>query len=83
MFGFIKKVFVAAITFFNCNALESVSKNNEPSFYPNSILVNKCSGSCNKINDPYAKLCVPDVVKNINVKVFNLMLRSNETRHME
>ena len=38
-----------------------------------SIKVNKCSGSCNNINDPYVKLCVPDAVKNINVKVFNLM----------
>ena len=45
---------------------------NEPVFYPFSIKVSKRSGSCN-INDPYAKLCVPDVVKNINVKVFNLM----------
>ena len=30
--------------------------NNEPVFYPFSIKVNKCSGSCNNINDPYAKL---------------------------
>ena len=30
---------------------------------------------------PYAKLCVPDVSKNINIKVFNLMSRTNETRH--
>ena len=37
------------------------------------VLVNKCSSSSNNINDPYAKLCVPDVAKNINVKVFNLM----------
>ena len=56
---------------------------NEPTFYPYSIEVNKCSGSCNNINDPYAKLCVPDVAKNINVKVFNLMSRTNETRHMK
>ena len=55
---------------------------NEPLFYPYSILVNKCSGSCNNINDPHAKLCVPDVVKNLNVKVFNLMSRTNETRHI-
>ena len=55
---------------------------NEPSFYPYSIKVNKCSSSCNNINGPYAKLCVPDVVKNINVKVFNLMSRDNETRHI-
>ena len=54
----------------------------EPLFYPFSIQVNKCSGSCNSINDPYAKLCVPDVVKNINVEVFNLMSRINKTRHI-
>ena len=36
---------------------------NEPLFYPFSIKTSKCSGSCNNINDPYAKLCVPDVVK--------------------
>ena len=56
---------------------------NEPIFYPYSIRTSKCSGSCNNINDPYAKLCVPDVVKNLNVKVFNLMSRTNETRHTE
>ena len=34
--------------------------NNEHWFYPYSIEVNKYSGSCNNINDPYSKLCVPD-----------------------
>ena len=67
----------------NVNTLECVSVNNqeckirsgiininsnEPSFYPYSIKINKFSGSCNSINDQYAKLCVPDVVDNINVK---------------
>ena len=103
MFGFIKKVFIVAISFFSCNqlnvnSLECVStnnqeckirtkiiniNNNEPTFYQFSISVNICSGSCNNINDPYAKLCVPDVFKNINVKVFNLMSRTNEIRHIE
>ena len=103
MFGFIKKVFVVAISFFSwkaipLNALECGKMNNqgckigtkirdinsyEPLFYPFSISVNKCTGSCNNINNPYAKLCVPDVVKNINVKVFNLMPRNNETRHIK
>ena len=56
----------------------------KPSFYPYSILVNKCNGSYNNISDPYAKLCVPDIVKNIiNVKVFDLMSRTNETRHIK
>ena len=43
---------------------------NEPLFYSFSIKTSKCRGSCNNINDPYAKLCVPDVVKNLNIKVF-------------
>ena len=55
---------------------------NEPVFHPYSIRVNKCSGSCNNINDPFAKLCVPDIAKNINVKVFNLMSRINEARQI-
>ena len=103
MFGFIKKVFFTAMTFFyfnvlNVNSLECVSmnnqerktktkiiiiNNNERVFYRFSIKVNKCSGSCNNINDPYTKLRVPDVVKNINVKVFNLMSFSNQTKHRE
>ena len=53
---------------------------NEPVFYPLSIKVNKCSSDCNKINDLMAKLCVPDVVKDLNVKVFNMPTRINETR---
>ena len=51
---------------------------NEPMFSPFSIKTSKCSGSCNNVNNPYPKLCVPDVVKNLNVKVFNLMSRTNK-----
>ena len=47
----------------------------EPVFFPFSIETSKCSGSCNNINYPYAKICVPDVVKNLNVKVFDLVLK--------
>ena len=52
---------------------ETVNVNsNEPVFYPFSIKTSKCSGSCNNINDPYAKICVLDEVKDLNVKVFSL-----------
>ena len=53
---------------------------NNPIFYSFSVKINKCSGNCNNINDPYARICVPDIVKNLNVKVFNLMSKTNETR---
>ena len=56
---------------------------NNPIFYPFSVKINRCSGNCNNINDPYAKLCLPDIAKNLNVKVFNLMSRSNETRSIK
>ena len=49
-----------------------VSSNN-PIFYPFSVKVKRCSGNCNNINNPYARICVSDSVKNLNVKVFNLM----------
>ena len=72
------------------NSLKCISINNQkckarpeivnvnskkPMFYPYSISASRCSGSCNNINDPYGKLCVPDEVKNLNVKVFNLISR--------
>ena len=55
----------------------------EPVFYLFSIKKNKCGGICNNINDPYAKLCVPDLVKNLTVKLFNLMSRTNEISHIK
>ena len=51
--------------------------------FPYSIKINRCKGSCNTINDPYAKICVSDQIKNTNVKVFNLMSRTNETRRIK
>ena len=72
-------------------ALSCISMNNQPCkarpeiinvnsnnaiFYPFGIKTSKCSVNCNNINDPYAKICVPDIVKDLNVKVFNLMSRT-------
>ena len=56
---------------------------NNPMLYPFSIKVNKCNGNCNNINDPYGNICVSDTVKDLNVRVFNLMSRTNETIHIE
>ena len=52
-------------------------------FFPYHIKASKYSGSCNNINDPLSKLCVPDVVKNLKVKVFDLVSGTNETRRIE
>ena len=64
-----------------CKIKPEIINNNSNKSY--SIKINKCSSSCNNINGLYAKLCVPDVVKNIIVRVFNLISRTNETRHIK
>ena len=56
---------------------------NDPIFHPFSIKTNKCSGNCNNISDPYARICVLDTVKNLSVKVFNLMTLTNEMRNIK
>ena len=65
-------------SFVSINALNYISMNNqecktrpqvinvngnEPGFFPFSIKTSKCGGSCNNSNYPYAKMCVPDVVR--------------------
>ena len=54
----------------------------EALFYPYNDLVNKCSGSCNTLDGPMAKLCVPNIIKGINMKVYNFLMRLNETRNV-
>ena len=54
----------------------------EALFYPYNVLVNKCSGSCNTLDNPMAKFCVPNIIKRINMKVYNFLMMLNETRNV-
>ena len=84
---FISAMIFSSCNLSNVNPLKCVSMKNweckirpeivnansgEPTFLPQSFKMNKCRGSSNNINEPYAKMCIP-YVKNINLKVFNLM----------
>ena len=85
-------------SFTNANSLSSISMNNqecktrpqfvnvngdERVFFLFSIKTSKCNDSFNNINYSYAKICVLNVVKDLNVRIFNLMSRTNETKHIE
>ena len=88
---------LTSVNFLSAAPLSCISMNNQEckvrpqiikvnsgfNLYPVSIKTSKCSGSCNNINNLHAKLCFPDVVNNLKVKAFNLMSRTNETRHIE
>ena len=54
----------------------------EALFYPYNVIVNKCSGSCDTLDNPMAKLCVPKIIKRVNMKVYNFLMRLNETRNV-
>ena len=54
----------------------------EDLFYPHNVLVNKCSGICNTFNNPMATLCIPNVIKRVNMQVYNFLMTLNETHNV-
>ena len=50
--------------------------------FPYKIKVDRCVGNCNDKDNPYLKICLPDSVENISVKVFDLMSRENVLRNV-
>ena len=56
--------------------------NNEYMLYPFSIKVNRCNRNFNNISNPYSRVCIPDIIKNVTLKVFNLMSWTNKTNKM-
>ena len=96
MFGFVKLPFLssfASVISLSCISMKNqeckvrlqiVNVNSvDPVFFALSIKTSNCSSSCNNINDAYANICVPDVINILNDKLFNLMSRTNETRHIK
>ena len=54
----------------------------EALFYPYNVQVNKCSGNCNTLDNPIAKLCVSNVIKGVNMQVYIFLTMLNETRNV-
>ena len=84
MFSIVKKLFLLIIstplTFGYCLFLKNqeckvrrVIIDNDYMTFPYKISVNRCIGSCNSENNPYYKICLPDSIKNITVKSFDLI----------
>ena len=94
MFRFIKKVLILVlistvnslkcISLKNqeCKAREVIVDNNYMTYHY-SIKVNRCNGNCNNITNPYSRVCVPDITKNVTLKMFVLMTLTNKTKQMK
>ena len=50
--------------------------------YPYSIKVNRCNGNFNNVTNPYSRVCVPDITKNVTLKIFGLMTLTNKTKQI-
>ena len=50
--------------------------------FPYKVTVDKCVGSCNDVENLYFKVCLPDSVKKISVKVFDLISRKNVLKNV-
>ena len=92
MFRVIKKILAIILLVSNVNSLKcvliknqeckvrEVIINNEYMFYPFSIKVKRYNGNGNSISNPYSRVCVPNVIKDITAKMFDLMSWKNKTR---
>ena len=49
-------------------------------YYPFSVKLDRCVGSCNTLNDSSNKVCVPDKTEDLNLSVFNLTKGINESK---
>ena len=94
MFSVVKKlliiVLISSVELLNaipCSSIKNqeckvreVITNNEYMTYPYIIKVNRCNGNCNNITNPYSRVCIPDIIKNVIVKIFDLISLKNRKK---
>ena len=62
--------------------VRKVIVDNDYMTFPYKIKVDKCIGSFNNKNNPYYKVCLPDIVKNISIRVFDLLSQKNVLKNI-
>ena len=88
---FVDKVFFTGLTilsnFTRINSLSCISMSNQPCKARPEIVNVNSSGNCNNINDPCARICVPDIVKiftitsfTINIFIFSIIANAMQNK---
>ena len=49
-------------------------------YYPFAVKLDRCVGSCNTLNDLSNKACVPNKTEDLNLSVFNMIARINQSK---
>ena len=93
MFSLFKKIVILIIstplTWGYCLLLKNqgckvrkVIIDNDYMTFPYKIGIDRCIGSCNDKDNPYFKVCLPDSIKNISVKSFDLLSKKNVLKNI-
>ena len=61
-------------------SLHPIEYSQEFYYYPFTIKLEKCVGSCNTLKDLSNKEYVPNKTENLNLYVFNMVTRINESK---
>ena len=93
MFGLKKKVVIIVLSAISVSpyclllknqkcAVRKVVVTNDYMTFPYKIKVDKCVGNCNDVENPYFKVCLPDVVNNISVESLDLMSGKSASKNI-
>ena len=52
-------------------------------YYPFIIILDRCDGSFNTVEYPFGRLCVPNKIEDMNLKVFDMIKGKNEPKQMK
>ena len=95
IFKLIRQTFVASSSFSGSLATKCMSLNDEPClvrpnlidlnpnelyYYPFMVSLDRCDGSCNTLDYPSDRLCVPNRAEDVNLNVFKMITRMNEAK---
>ena len=49
-------------------------------YYPYTVKLDRCAGSCNTLIDLFNKVCVPNKTEDLNLSKFNMITGINESK---
>ena len=87
--------FIGFACFGGSLAIQCVSMNNQPCaarpmlndlnldelhYCPFMSILDRCDGSCNTVEDPFGRICVPNKMKVVTLKVFQMITGVNKSK---
>ena len=90
-----EKIFIGLLSFSGSLATKCMSLNNgqfktraflvdlnpiELKYYPCIIPLDKCNPNCNTLGEISGRICTPNKTEDVNLNVFNLIIRTNEQK---